>query len=67
MKETEELVVMPRPFDGAAGRVELLSVAVEKLVKFQIWKGKDQEYDLGVSLEGCLDIRMDASCRQVGT
>lgn len=63
MKETEEPGVMPRPFYGATGTVELLSVEVETSVKFQIWKGKDQECDLGVSLEDCLDIRGDASCR----
>lgn len=54
---------MPRPFYKATGRAELLSAEVEMLVKFQIWKEKDQEYDLSVSLEGCLDIHMDASCR----
>lgn len=63
MKETEEPGVMPRPFYKATGRAELLSAEVEMLVKFQIWKEKDQEYDLSVSLEGCLDIHMDASRR----
>lgn len=47
--------------------MELLSIEMEKTLKVQIWKGKDQEYDLGVSLECCLDIHMDASCRQLDT
>ena len=56
-----------KAFYGATGGVELLSVEMEKLVKFQIWKGKDQEYDLGVSLKCYSDILLDASCRQLDT